>query len=64
MKIKDIRKQKGLFQKYVAKELGICTRHYQRIEKGEQKPSKKQLAILTKLFRCSMSQMCDKKGEI
>jgi len=64
MGIKGIRKQKGLLQKYVASQLNICARHYQRIENGEQIPSKKQVEILSKLFICDMSKICDMKGEI
>ena len=59
MKIKNMRKQKGFYQKYVASQLGICARHYQRIESGIQKPSEKQLLLLSKLFGCKMSQICD-----
>lgn len=64
MTIKNIRKQNGLLQKYVANQLGICARHYQRIENGEHQPSKKQIEILSKIFRCDMSKICDMKGDI
>jgi len=59
MRIKTMRKEKGLLQKYVAIQLNICSRHYQRIENGEQKPSQKQLETLASLFTCDMSQICD-----
>ena len=61
MGIKDMRKQKGMYQKYVANQIGISTRHYQRIENEGQEPSEKQLESLAKLFMCDMSQICDKR---
>lgn len=45
IKLKNARKKAGLTQEEVAKQAGITTRSYQRVEKGEQDP-KTSTAIL------------------
>ena len=45
IKLKNARKKAGLTQEEIAKQAGITTRSYQRVEKGEQDP-KTSTAIL------------------
>jgi transcriptional regulator with XRE-family HTH domain len=61
--IKYMRRQKGLFQNFVAKELGMSVRHYQRLENEGRKPTPEQAEKLAKLFGCEMSQICDNGKE-
>jgi transcriptional regulator with XRE-family HTH domain len=61
--IKYMRRQKGLFQNYVARELGISVRHYQRLENEGRKPTPEQAKKLAELFGCDVSQLCDNRKE-
>lgn len=67
MTIKEMRKKKGLLQGYVAEQLGISQRHYQKMENEGQKIKDKYKKKMAKLFGCKLSQICDddikKEGE-
>ena len=47
-KIKELREQKGLFQKHIASRLDIDTPMLSKIERGERKAKREQLSILAK----------------
>lgn len=50
MNYKKIRQESGLTQSYIADFVGISTRHYQRVENGETKPSRSLENLLGIIF--------------
>lgn len=60
MTLKDMRVINGIMSKFVAKQLGISLRTYQRIEKGQYKRRKfteKDYEILAYCFRMSVEEV-------
>jgi transcriptional regulator with XRE-family HTH domain len=53
MEIKKERLKRGLLQKYVAKQLGISQRHYQRFENEGRIPNKEQFTKIAEIFGCN-----------
>lgn len=57
--IKDIRKSKGLIQKWVAKEAGMSNRYLSAIEKGNKYPLLKKIDKLIKVLDVEPSVFFD-----
>lgn len=54
MKLKELRKSKGLKQNYVAKELGVTRQWFAKMESGNKQLSKLQKEKLSKIFNLSI----------
>lgn len=50
IRIKELRNQKGLLQKHIASKLDIDTPMLSKIERGERKAKREQIAILANVF--------------
>ena len=50
IRIKELRNKKGLLQKHIASKLDIDTPMLSKIERGERKAKREQIAILAKVF--------------
>ena len=56
-KLLALRKEKGLTQTEVAKELGIVVRAYQRYEHGDRTPPMETLIALADLYDISLDEL-------
>lgn len=56
-KIKELRIQNQMSQRQIAAALDIDTATYCKIEKGERKAKKKQIAILSEMFHVEMTDL-------
>lgn len=56
-KIKGLRKANNLFQRQVASRLGIDTPMLSKIERGERKAKKKQVLILSTIFKVDSKEL-------
>jgi DNA-binding XRE family transcriptional regulator len=53
-KIKNKRKDIGLYQYAVAKKMGVSSKTIQRIENGDKKPSEEEYIKLANIFQCDV----------
>lgn len=61
MKLKELREEKNLSQKEVAKYLNIAQNTYSRYETGEREPSISTLMKLAKFYRVSLDYLVEMK---
>lgn len=59
-KLKQIREDKGVMQKAVAKQLGISANYYSQIENGHRALQIEHLLKLRDIFNVSLEKMIDK----
>lgn len=57
LRIKELRKQRGMTQAEVADELGIHLTNYNRLENGRADPSLSQLEHIARILRCEPSEL-------
>ena len=58
-KIRQFRQAKGMSQKKLAKELGVCESYMSEIENGRKFASFKALSRLSKIFGCNIQELMD-----
>lgn len=58
IRLKEIRKEKGLTQKQLASEIGASERGIQQYELGERKPAYDALITLADYFDVSLDYLC------
>lgn len=57
MTLKELRKSKGLYTSFVAKELKVTTRHLNRIENGEGYMTEERAEKLAELYSVTKSEI-------
>lgn len=62
MTLRELRLQKGFQQSYVAKQLGVSSRHLNRIEKGEGYLTNERADKLAKIYSMKMSEIVSVNG--
>ena len=58
-KIRQFRQAKGMSQRKLAKELGVCESYMSEIENGRKIASFKALSRLSKIFACDIQELID-----
>ena len=58
-KIRQFRQAKGMSQRKLAKELGVCESYMSEIENGRKFASFKALSRLSKIFACDIQELID-----
>lgn len=59
MTLRDMRVDKGLSSSYMAKNLSISQRQFNRLEAGETKLTKERIKIMSKIYRVKMSEITE-----
>lgn len=56
-KIKELREERGLYQRHLCAALEIDTPMYSKIERGERKAKRSQIPIMSKLFEVDEKEL-------
>lgn len=70
--LKRLREERGLKQKFIAKQLGITANYYSQIENGHRAPQVEHLLKLRNIFNVTLDELffdseiakCDSKKEV
>ncbi len=62
MNLKEFRATKGMYPSFVAKELNVTVRHFNRIENGEGYMTKERAKKLSKIYNTQLSEIVEMYG--